>query len=163
MSADKHNENRLFQAQNTLALLSLMGFDGMEIREDAYVSFRFCGEVFETARMEGRACLGLRRDIYSFEEYEAVMKAGDEMMGTNPDLQCLFSDCNCARIRLWVSDCNCARIRLWVPCADANGYESALLGGMDRMDAIRPEFEARVQRRLFEAAAPVFENILHNR
>ena len=151
MSADKHNENRLFQAQNTLALLSLMGFDGMEIREDAYVSFRFCGEVFETARMEGRACLGIRRDIYSYEEYEAVMKAGDEMMGTNPDLQCLFSDCNCARIRLWV------------PCADANGYESALLGGMDRMDAIRPEFEARVQRRLFEAAAPVFENILHNR
>ena len=151
MSADKHNENRLFQAQNTLALLSLMGFDGMEIREDAYVSFRFCGEVFETARMEGRACLGLRRDIYSFEEYEAVMKAGDDMMGTNPDLQCLFSDCNCARIRLWV------------PCADANGYESALLGGMDRMDVIRSEFEARVQRRLFEAASPVFKNILHNR
>ena len=151
MSTEKHNENRLFQAQNTLALLSLMGFDGLEIREDAYVSFRFCGEVFETARMEGRACLGLRRDIYSFEEYEAVMKAGDEMMGTNPDLQCLFSDCNCARIRLWV------------PCADANGYESALLGGMDRMDAIRSEFEARVQRRLFEAAAPVFENILHKR
>lgn len=151
MSADKHNENRLFQAQNTLVLLSLMGFDGLEIREDAYVSFRFCGEVFETARMEGRACLGLRRDIYSFEENEAVMKAGDEMMGTNPDLQCLFSDCNCARIRLWV------------PCADANGYESALLGGMDRMDVIRSEFEARVQRRLFEAAAPVFENILHKR
>ena len=151
MSTEKHNENRLFQAQNTLALLSLMGFDGLEIREDAYVSFRFCGEVFETARMEGRACLGLRRDIYSYEEYEAVMKAGDEMMGTNPDLQCLFSDCNCARIRLWV------------PCADANGYESALLGGMDRMDAIRSEFEARVQRRLFEAAAPVFENILHKR
>ena len=151
MSADKHNENRLFPAQNTLALLSLMGFDGLEVREDAYVSFRFCGEVFETARMEGRACLGIRRDIYSYEEYEAVMKAGDEMMGTNPDLQCLFSDCNCARIRLWV------------PCADANGYESALLGGMDRMDVIRAEFEARVQRRLFEAAAPVFENILHKR
>ena len=151
MSTEKHNENRLFQAQNTLALLSLMGFDGLEIREDAYVSFRFCGEVFETARMEGRACLGLRRDIYSFEEYEAVMKAGDDMMGTNPDLQCIFSDCNCARIRLWV------------PCADANGYESALLGGMDRMDVIRSEFEARVQRRLFEAAAPVFENILHKR
>ena len=151
MSAEKHNEHRLFQAQNTLALLSLMGFDGLEIREDAYVSFRFCGEVFETARMEGRACLGIRRDIYSYEEYEAVMKAGDEMMGTNPDLQCLFSYCNCARIRLWV------------PCADANGYESALLGGMDRMDVIRAEFEARVQRRLFEAAAPVFENILHNR
>ena len=151
MSAEKHNENRLFQAQNTLALLSLMGFDGLEIHEDAYVSFRFCGEVFETARMEGRACLGVRREIYSFEEYEAIMKAGDEMMGTNPDLQCLFSDCNCARIRLWV------------PCADANGYESALLGGMDRMDVIRSEFEARVQRRLFAAAAPVFENILHKR
>ena len=151
MRTDNHNENRLFQAQNTLALLSLMGFDGLEIQEDAYVSFRFCGEVFETARMEGRACLGIRRDVYSFEEYEAVIKAGDEMMGTNPDLQCLFSDCNCARIRLWV------------PCADANGYESALLGGMDRMDAIRSEFESRVQRRLFEAAAPVFENILHKR
>lgn len=151
MSAEKHNENRLFQAQNTLALLSLMGFDGLEIREDAYVSFRFCGEVFETARMEGRACLGIKRDVYSYEEYEAVMKAGDEMMGTNPDLQCLFSDCNCARIRLWV------------PCADANGYESALLGGMDRMDALRSEFEARVLRRLFEAAAPVFESILHKR
>ena len=151
MSTEKHDENRIFQAQNTLALLSLMGFDGLEVREDAYVSFRFCGEVFETARMEGRACLGVRREIYSYEEYEAVMKAGDEMMGTNPDLQCLFSDCNCARIRLWV------------PCADANGYESALLGGMDRMDAIRSEFESRVQRQLFEAAAPVFENILHKR
>ena len=151
MSTEKHTENRLFQAQNTLALLSLMGFDGLEIQEDAYVSFRFCGEVFETARMEGRACLGIRRDVYSYEEYEAVMKAGDEMMGTNPDLQCLFSDCNCVRIRLWV------------PCADANGYESALLGGMDRMDDIRSEFESRVQRRLFEAAAPVFENILHKR
>lgn len=151
MSAEKHNEHRLFQAQNTLALLILMDFDGLEVREDAYVSFRFCGEVFETARMEGRACLGIRRDIYSYEEYEAVMKAGDEMMGTNPELQCLFSDCNCARIRLWV------------PCADANGYESALLGAMDRMDAIWSEFESRVQRRLFEAAAPVFENILHKR
>ena len=142
---------KMYHPQNTLALLSLMGFDGLEVREDADVSFRFCGEVFETARMEGRACLGIRRDVYSYEEYEAVMKAGDEMMGTNPDLQCLFSECNCARIRLWV------------PCADANGYESALLGGMDRMDAIRSEFEARVQRRLFEAAAPVFENILLKR
>ncbi len=151
MSTEKHNENRLFQAQNTLALLSLMGFDGLEIREDAYVSFRFCGEVYETARMEGRACLGIRREVYSFEEFEAVVAAGDDMMGTNPDLQCLFSDCNCARIRLWV------------PCADANGYESALLGGMDRMDDIRSEFESRVQRRLFAAAAPVFENILHKR
>ena len=151
MSTEKHTENRLFQAQNTLALLSLMGFDGLEIQEDAYVSFRFCGEVFETARMEGRACLGVRRDIYSCEEYEAVMKAGDEMMGTNPDLQCLFSDCNCVRIRLWV------------PCADANGYESALLGAMDRMDGIRSEFESRVQRRLFAAAAPVFDGILHKR
>ena len=147
----EYSDMKMYQAQNTLALLSLMGFDGLEIRADAYVSFRFCGEVFETARMKGRACLGLRRDIYSFEEYEAVMKSGDEMMGTNPDLQCLFSDCNCARIRLWV------------PCADANGYESALLGGMDRMDVIRSEFEARVLRRLFEAAAPVFENILHKR
>ena len=151
MSAYRHNENRLFQAQNTLALLSLMGFDGLEVREDDYVSFRFCGEVFETARMEGRACLGTGREVYSCEEYEAVMGAGDEMMGMNPDLQCLFSDCNCARIRLWV------------PCADANGYESALLGAMDRMDAIRSEFESRVQRRLFAAAAPVFESILHKR
>ena len=151
MRTDNHNNNRLFQAQNTLALLSLMGFDELEIREDAYVSFRFCGEVYETARMEGRACLGIRRYVYSFEEYEAVMKAGDEMMGSNPHLQCLFSDCNCARIRLWV------------PCADASGYESALLGGMDRMDDIRSEFESRVQRCLFAMAAPVFENILHNR
>ena len=141
----------MFHPQNTLALLSLMGFDGLQIREDSYVSFRFCGEVYETARAEGRACLGTGREVYSCEEYEAVMGAGDEMMGMNPDLQCLFSDCNCARIRLWV------------PCADANGYESALLGAMDRMDAIRSEFESRVQRRLFAAAAPVFESILHKR
>ena len=141
----------MYHPQNTLALLSLMGFDGLQIREDAYVSFRFCGEVYETARMEGRACLGIQREVYSFDEFVAAMEAGDEMMGTNPDLQCLFSDCNCARIRLWV------------PCADANSYESALLGGMDRMDAIRSEFESRVQRRLFEATAPVFENILHKR
>lgn len=148
---DNDKNGRLYPSQNTLALLSLMGFDGLEIREDAYVSFRFCGETYETARMEGRACLGIRREVYSFEEFEAVMAAGDDLMGTNPDLQCLFSDCNCARIRLWV------------PCADANGYESALLGGMDRMDDIRSEFESRVQRRLFAAAAPVFENILHKR
>lgn len=148
---DKNERPRMFHPQNTLALLSLMGFDGLEIREDAYVSFRFCGETYETARMEGRACLGIRRGVYSFEEFEAVIAAGDDMMGTNPDLQCLFSDCNCARIRLWV------------PCADANVYESALLGGMDRMDDIRSEFESRVQRHLFAAAAPVFENILHKR
>ena len=141
----------MYHPQNTLALLSLMGFDGLQIREDAYVSFRFCGEVFETARMEGRACLGIRREIYSYEEYEAVMKAGDEMMGTNPDLQCLFSGGDCMRIRLWV------------PCDGANGYESALLGAMDRMDTIRSEFESRVQRRLFAAAAPVCESILHKR
>ena len=154
MSRQDNNRNerpRMFHPQNTLALLSLMGFEGLEIREDAYVSFRFCGEIFETARMEGRACLGIRREVYSDEEYDAVMEAGDEMMGTNPDLQCLFSDCDGARIRLWV------------PCADANSYESALLDGMDRMDDIRSEFEARVQRRLFAAAAPVFENILHKR
>ena len=151
MSRQYSDRNGFIQAQNTMALLSLMGFDGLEVREDDYVSFRFCGEVFETARMEGRACLGIRREIYSYEEYEAVMKAGDEMMGANPDLQCLFSDCNCARIRIWV------------PCADANGYESALLGAMDRMDTIRSEFESRVQRRLFAAAAPVFESILHKR
>lgn len=154
MSRQDNNRNerpRMFHPQNTLALLSLMGFEGLEIREDAYVSFRFCGEIFETARMEGRACLGIRREVYSDEEYDAVMEAGDEMMGTNPDLQCLFSDCDGARIRLWV------------PCADANSYESALLDGMDRMDDIRSEFESRVQRRLFAAAAPVFENILHKR
>ena len=148
---DKNESPRMFHPQNTLALLSLMGFEGLEVREDAYVSFRFCGEIFETARMEGRACLGIRREVYSDEEYDAVIEAGDEMMGTNPDLQCLFSYCDCARIRLWV------------PCADANSYESALLGGMDRMETIRSEFEARVLRRLFEAAAPVFENILHKR
>ena len=151
MSRQNCYKNGMYQAQNTLALLSLMGFDGLEIRQDAYVSFRFCGEIYETARMEGRACLGIRREVYSFEEFEAVLAAGDDMMGTNPDLQCLFSDCNCARIRLWV------------PCADANGYESALLGGMDRMDIIRSEFESRVQGSLFAAAAPVFENILHKR
>ena len=31
-----------------------MGFEELQIQEDAYVSFRFCGEVYETARMEGR-------------------------------------------------------------------------------------------------------------
>ena len=125
--------------------------DGLQIREDAYVSFRFCGEVYETARMEGRACLGIRRGVYSCEEYAAVMNAGDEMMGTNPDIQCFFSNCHFARIRLWI------------PCADANSYESALLSAMDRMDAIRSEFESRVQRSLFVMTAPVFENILNKR
>ena len=141
----------MYHPQNTLALLSLMGFDGLQIREDAYVSFRFCGEVYETARMEGRACLGIQREVYSFDEFVAAMEAGDEMMGTTPDLQCLFSGGDFMRIRLWV------------PCDGANGYESALLGAMDRMDAIRSEFESRVQRRLFAAAAPVFESILHKR
>ena len=45
----------------------------------------------------------------------------------------------------------------------AEGSLSFGISSMDRMDAIRSEFEARVQRRLFEAAAPVFENILHKR
>ena len=140
---------KMYHPQNTLALLSLMGFDGLQIREDAYVSFRFCGEVYETARMEGRACLGIRREVYSCEEYAAVMNAGDEMMGTNPDIQSFFTNCHFARIRLWI------------PCADANSYESALLSAMDRMDAIRSEFESRVQRSLFAMTAPVFENILN--
>ena len=142
---------KMYHPQNTLALLSLMGFDELQVREDDYVSFRFCGEVYETARLERRACLGIRREVYSCEEYQAVMEAGDEMMGANPNIQCLFSDCNFARIRLWV------------PCPDANCFESVLLGAMDRMDAIQAEFEARVQRRLFAVAAPVFENILHKR
>lgn len=141
----------MFDSQNTMALLSLMGFDGLEVRADSYVSFRFCGEVYETARVGDRACLGIRRCVYSFEEYIAALEAGDGMMGTNPDLQCLCSDGDCIRIRLWV------------PCSGVSGYESALLGAMDKMDVIRAEFESRVQRRLFEMAAPVFENILHKR
>ena len=110
MSRQYSVRNGFFQAQNTLALLSLMGFDGLQVREDDYVSFRFCGEVYETARLERRACLGIRREVYSCEEYQAVMEAGDEMMGANPNIQCLFSDCNFARIRLWV------------PCPDANCF-----------------------------------------
>ena len=141
----------MFHPQNTLAMLSLMGFDGLQIRDDSYVSFRFCGEVYETARMEGRACLGIVREVYSYDEYVAVMETGDEMMGTNPDLQCLYSTEDCVRIRVWI------------PCADANAYESALLGGMDMMDSIRSEFESRVQHHLFRMAAPIFENNLHKR
>ena len=141
----------LYHPQNTLALLSLMGFDELQMRDDSYVSFRFCGEIYETARMEGRACIGIRRVVYSFEEFDAVMNAGDEMMGANPDMQCLYSDGECVRIRLWV------------PCADANAYESALLGGMDKMDNIKSDFESRVQHHLFRMAAPVFESILHKR
>ena len=142
---------KMYHPQNTLALLSLMGFDGLQIRDDSYVSFRFCGEVYETARMEGRACLGIVREVYSYDEYVAVMETGDEMMGTNPDLQCLYSTEDCVRIRVWI------------PCADANAYESALLGGMDMMDSIRSEFESRVQHHLFRMAAPIFENNLHKR
>ena len=141
----------LYHPQNTLALLSLMGFDELQIRDDSYVSFRFCGEVYETARMEGRACLGIVREVYSYDEYAAVMEAGDEMMGSNPDLQCLYSTADTVRIRLWV------------PCADANAYESALLGGMDKLDLLKADFESRVQRQLFKMVAPVFENILHKR
>ena len=141
----------LYHPQNTLALLSLMGFDELQVRDDSYVSFRFCGEVYETARMEGRACLGIVREVYSYDEYAAVMEAGDEMMGTNPDLQFLYSTADCVKIRLWV------------PCADANAYESALLGGLDKMDLLKSDFESRVQFHLFKMAAPVFENILHKR
>lgn len=141
----------LYHPKNTLALLSLMGFDELQVRDDSYVSFRFCGEVYETARMEGRACLGIVRDVYSYDEYVAVMESGDEMMGTNPDLQCLYSTADTVRIRLWL------------PCADANAYESALLGGMDKMDLLKADFESRVQRQLFKMVAPVFENILHKR
>lgn len=39
----------------------------------------------------------------------------------------------------------------------------SLMGVMDRMNAIQSEFEVRVQRWLFAAAAPIFENILHKR
>ena len=55
-------------------------------------------------------------------------------MGTNPNLQCLFSGGDFMRIRLWV------------PCDGANGYESALLNGMDRMDGIRSEYEKSNQK-----------------
>lgn len=139
----------MYSPQNTLTLLSLMGFDSLQVRDDSYVSFRICGEVYETARMEGRACIGIVREVYSYDEYVAVMETGDEMMGTNPDLQCLYSTADCVRIRLWV------------PCADANAYESALLVGMDKMNTIRSNFETRVQHYLFRMVAPVFENNLH--
>lgn len=141
----------LYHPQNTLALLSLMGFDELQVRDDSYVSFRFAGEVYETARMEGCACIGIVREVYSDDEYFAVMETGDEMMGMNPHLQCLYSTTDCVRIRLWV------------PCADANAFESALLGGMDKMDLLKSDFESRVQHHLFRIAAPVFENILHKR
>ena len=141
----------MYSPQNTITLLSLMGFDSLQVRDDSYVSFCFCGEVYETARIEGRACLGIMRDVYSYDEYVAVMESGDEMMGTNPDLQCLYSTEGCVRIRIWV------------PCADANAYESALLSGMDKMDLIKSEFESRVQHHLFRMAAPIFENNLHKR
>lgn len=140
----------VFPPQNTLAILSLMGFDGLQIRDDMYVAFRFCGEVYETARTEDRACIGITRDMFSNEEFWAASKAGEDMMTTNPDLQCFYS-----------AHDDVLRIRLWFPCTGASCYESSLLSGIDKMEAIKPDFESRLQQHLFRMTAPVFESILH--
>ena len=142
----------MFNPQNTMALLSLMGFDGLQVRDDSFVSFRFCGEVYETARTEDRACIGIIRDIYSDEEYWSALRAGEDMMGTRPDLVCFYSAYEDA-----------IRVRLWFPCSGASGYESSLLGGIDKMEGIMSDFESRLQQHLFKMNAPVFESILHHR
>ena len=142
----------MYHPQNTITLLSLMGFDGLQVRGDSYVTFRFCGEVYETARTEDRACIGITRDIYSDEEFWAASKAGEDMMATSPDLQCFYS-----------AHEDIMRVRLWFPCSGASGYESSLLGGIDKMESVKSDFESRIQQHLFKMTAPLFENILHHR
>ena len=142
----------MYHPRNTLALLSLMGFDGLQIREDAYVSFRFCGEIYETARAEDRGCIGIACNIYSDEEYWSSLRAGEDMMATSPDIQCFYSAYE-----------DVIRVRLWFPCSGAANYESALLGGIDKMENIKSDFELRMQQHLFKMTAPVFESILHKR
>ena len=152
MKTETPNNPSFCHPQNTLTLLTLMGLDGLQMQQNMFVSFRFCGEVYETARMEGRVCIGITREIYSDEEYSAAFKAAEDLMSSNPDIQCFYSEYDCLM-----------RIRLWLPCAGAHTFESTLMGGIDKMDSVRSDFEYRMQQHLFKMAAPVFENILHKR
>lgn len=136
-----------------MALLSLRGYDGLGVRRDSFVSFRYLGRSYETVRQEGRICVGLCRDVYSDEEFESALKAGEEMMAGNPDLQCFFS----------VYD-RTFKLRLWVPCPMAADFDAVLTGGLDTLtESVEAEFEQLVQRHVFELAAPAFNAIVQRK
>ena len=137
--------------QNTLALLSLMGFDDIRQVDDTFVSFAFNRQTYETARLEGHACIGIIRSLYSFEECYSGMKAGEDLMKENPSLQCYYSAYE-----------EQIRIRLWVDCNSALDYEKAVLKGIDELEGVSDSFQARVQHHMFKMVAPIFDNIIHS-
>ena len=145
------NNNKPFNPNNTLALLSLMGFDDIRQVDDIVVSFTFNRQTYETARLEGHACIGIVRNLYSLEECFSGMKAGEDLMKENPSLQCYYSAYE-----------EQIRIRLWLDCNSALEYEKAVLKGIDELEGVSDSFQARVQHHMFKMVAPIFDNIIHS-
>ena len=143
---------KTYNPQNTLAILSLGGFDELKQVDDAFVSFRFDGETYETTRMEGKACIGITREVFSNDEYWAGQDAGEDLMKGNPNLQCFYS-----------SKADRFRIRLWADCNSTMDYEKNILQGIDELEQIGTAFQVRLQHHLFQRVAPEFETILHKR
>ena len=141
---------RQIDPQNTLALLSLSGFDGLQLADDTFVSFRFDGTTYETTRLEGRACIGIVQDVYSYEEFLSGIRAGVDLMKSNPDVQVYYDDPDEA-----------LRIRLWLDCASALDYEKTVFRGIHELGQLFADFRARLQHHLFESVASTFYSILH--
>jgi len=155
MTSERHSTHqqskKAFLPQNTMVILSLMGFDDIRQVDDTFVSFRFGGQTYETARMEGHACIGTVRGLYSEEECFSGMKAGEDLMKENPSLQCYYSAYE-----------EQIRIRLWLDCNSALEYEKAVLKGIDELEGVNDSFQARVQHHMFKMVAPIFDNIIHS-
>ena len=141
---------KAFDSQNTLALLSLSGFDEVRLADDMSVSFRFNGETYEISRFDGKISIGLVRDVYSLEEIYVGMKAGVELMRVNPSVQIYYSHPD-----------HKIRIRLWMDCATTVDFEKAVFRGIDELEQLANDFQSRLQRHLFERVASAFYSILH--
>ena len=138
--------------QNTLALLSLSGFDDLQLVDDTFVSFRFDGTTYETTRLEGRACIGVVQDVYSYEEFLSGIRAGVDLMKANPDVQVYYEDPD-----------EKLRIRLWLDCASALDYEKTVFRGIHELGQLFADFRTRLQHHLFKMVAPSFNPILNRK
>ena len=141
---------KAFESQNTLAHLSLMGFDEVRLADDMSVSFRFNGETYEVSRFDGKVCIGIARDVYSLEEIYVGMKAGVDLMRVNPGVQVFFNHAD-----------DKIRIRLWMDCGSAVDFEKTVFLGIDDLGQLSADFQNRLQYHMFERVASAFYSILH--
>ncbi len=140
---------KVYNPQNTLVLLSLARFEEVTMVDDSVVSFRFNGETYEAARMEGWLCVGSLRDHFFTDEFWAVIKAGEDLMRDNPYLQCFYSAYD-----------DYFRIRLWLECQNILDFEKALFKGIYELGQINADLQIRIQHHLFMMVAPTFEALL---